>query len=157
MHLHGILSAAYGTGAAPGAAKAGRGGGSASTAADRGLVEEPWMALPDAELTAQQKATKADFVKKLQVRCCCCIDALCIHRCCRAHCQQEASQAESGKKLNMGCCSRIGALHTKLTAQPISPCCRACTHLSFALPEPVCCSFTGKTQVRASHGKLWSA
>ena len=84
MLLHGLLSAACGTGAAPGAAKAGRGGGSASTAADRGLVEEPWMALPDAELTAQQKATKAEFVKKLQVRCRSCIGALCIPRCCQA-------------------------------------------------------------------------
>lgn len=86
MHLHGSLSAAYGTGAAPGAAKAGRGGGSTSTAADRGLVEERWMALPDAELTAQQKATKAEFVKKMQVRCCPPIGALCICRCRRAHC-----------------------------------------------------------------------
>ena len=90
MHLHGIFSAACITGAAPGTAKADRGGGSASTAADRGLVEETWMVLPDAELTAQQKATKAEFVKKVQVRCRSCICVLCIPGCCRAHCTARA-------------------------------------------------------------------
>ena len=122
MPLHGLLSAACGTGAAPGAAKAGRGGGSASTAADRGLVEEPWLALPDAELTAQQKATKAELVKKVQVRCRSCIRALCIPRCCRAQCPARAhpgscrwQEAEGGLLLLLSCAAHRGL--TQLTAR----------------------------------------